>query len=46
MEVIGDGKQTFLIVDRLYGMRIPPSRALDMSESPCLTIGYLLMNKQ
>ena len=41
----GSGEETLLNVIRSYGMEIPPSWALDMSESLQLTIGYLLKDK-
>ena len=40
--VTGGSEETLLSAVRPCGMRVPPSEALDMSESPHLTIGYLL----
>ena len=40
--VTGGGEETPLSAVRPCGMGVPPSGALDMSESPHLTIGYLL----
>ena len=40
--VTGGSKETPLSAVRPCGMEVPPSEALDMSESPHLTIGYLL----
>ena len=40
--ITSGGEEIPLSVIRLCGMGIPPSEALDMSESLHLTIGYLL----
>ena len=40
--IIDGGKETLLNTVRPCGMGVPLSEALDMSESPYLTIGYLL----
>ena len=40
--VTSGGEETPLSVVRPCGMEVPPSKALDMSGSPYLTIGYLL----
>jgi len=42
MWVMGGGEETPLSAVRPRGMGVPPSRALDISGSPHLTIGYLL----
>ena len=41
-EVTSSSEETPLNAVRLCKMGIPPNKALDMSESPHLTIGYLL----
>ena len=40
--VTGGGEETPLNVIRLCGMGVPPTKALDMSGSLYLSIGYLL----
>ena len=44
IEIIGGGEKTPLNTIRLFGMEVPPSGALNMSRSPYLTIGYLLID--
>ena len=39
---MGGGEETPLSAVRLYGMRVPPSEAIDISRSPHLIIAYLL----
>ena len=46
IKITNGGEETPLSVIRLCGMEIPPSRALDMSGSPYLIIGYLQRDKQ
>ena len=41
-EVTGGGEETPLSAVKPCGMGVPPSEALDMSDSLHLTIGYLL----
>ena len=41
-EITDGGEETPLSAVRPCGMGVPPSEALDKSESPHLTIGYLL----
>ena len=46
MEVIHGGNGTPLSVVRPCGMDVTPKKALDMYESPHLTIPYLLRDEQ
>ena len=41
----GDGEEILLSVVRPCGMGVPPTKALNTSGSPHLTIGYLLKVK-
>jgi hypothetical protein len=43
--VMGGGEETPPSAVRPRGKGVPPSRALDISGSPHLTIGYLLMGE-
>ena len=43
--VTGGGEDTSLSLVRLCKMRVPSNMALDMSQSPHLTINYLLKDK-
>ena len=45
MGIIGNGVEIQLNALRLRGIGISPSRALDMSRNPLLTISYLLRDE-
>ena len=45
MWIMGKGEETSLSAVRPCEMGVPPNEALDTSESPHLTIGYLLRVK-
>ena len=45
MKVTCGGKETILNVVKLYKMKVPPTRTLNISGSLHLIIGYLVKNK-